>query len=122
MSVNVDVDVDAVVNTDVVLKLKYRPDSNVYKYDKYDELYAIELKRHFSRLSEDAQKEFNLFTDNLMVEKFINRNYLLDAITDFKKTDYFKTIKNEYELPHYAWVIFDDNSYNCRPYQPCVIS
>ncbi len=122
MSVNDNVNVDVDVNVDIVAKLKYRLDSNVYKYDKYDELYAIELKRHFSKLSEDAQKEFNLFTDNLMVEKFINRNALLDAITDFKRTDYFKKIENEFELPHYAWVIFDDNSYNCRPYQPCVIS
>ena len=107
---------------DTLTVLKYRPSSE-YKYDKHDELYAIELKRHFSRLSENAQTEFNLFTDNLMLEKFINRNYLLDAISDFKKTDYFKNItKDEYELPNYAWAIFDDNSYNYRPYQPCIIS
>jgi len=107
---------------DTVIVLKYRPGS-AYKYDKYDELYAMEMKRHFSRLSENAQTEFNLFTDNLMIETFINRNKLLDAIVDFKKTDYFKKItKDQYELPNYAWTIFDDNSYNCRPYQPCIIS
>jgi len=109
-------------DNDIVIVLKYRP-SPLYKFDNYDELYAIELKRHFSRLNENAQKEFNLFTDNLMIEKFINRNCLLDAIADFKKTDYFTTItQKEYDLPNYAWTIFDNNSFNCRPYQPCIIS
>ena len=108
-------------DNEIVNVLKYRPSSS-YTFDKYDEMYAMELKRHFSKLSENAKKEFNLFTDNLMIEKFINRNCLLDAIVGFKRTEYFKNIHNEYELPNYAWTIFDDNSFNCRPYQPCVIS
>jgi hypothetical protein len=113
---------DTVSVNDTLTVLKYRPGS-AYKYDNYDKLYAMEMKRHFSKLSENAQNEFNLFTDNLMIETFINRNKLLDAISDFKKTDYFKkTSKEQYELPNYAWIIFDDNSYNCRPYQPCIIS
>jgi hypothetical protein len=109
-------------DNEIVIVLKYRP-SPLYKFDNYDELYAMELKRHFSKLTENAQREFNLFTDNLMVEKFINRNCLLDAIVDFKKTDYFKNkCKDVYELPNYIWKNFDNNSYNFRPYQPCIIS
>jgi hypothetical protein len=107
-------------SSSIEMSLKYRPDSNVY--DNYDELYAMEMKRHFSKLSINAQNEFNLFTDNLMVEKFINNNKLMDAIKDFKKTEYFINIDNDFALPAFAWNVFDNESFNYRPWQPCVIS
>ena len=107
-------------SSSIKMTLKYRPHSNIY--DNGDELYTFEVKRHFSKLSINAQNEFNIFTDNLMVEKFINRNCLLDAIADFKKTEYFSNIDNEYVLPAFAWSIFDNESFNYRPWQPCVIS
>ena len=111
---------------------KYRPESNVY--DKYDELYALELQRHFSKLNSDLQIRFNLCTYNVMDEKYINRYKLLDAIEDFKKTEdfinYFSNNDNEdnennndikYKMKKYEWNHFCDQAFNYRPWQPCVI-
>ena len=105
---------DSANNFNFVFINKYRLNEN--HYDKFDEMYATVLKNHFNSLSLITQQEFNLFTNNLMDEKFIARYKLLDAISDFTKTEQFTNILSS-NLPQYAWTCFDNNAFNYRPYQ-----
>lgn len=89
---------------------KYRINPNLY--DHYDTLYATKLSEIFQQnIHSDAQESFNLFTENLMENKQISRNCLLDAIRDYEQT-------NGCDQLH---VSFTNVAFNYRPYQPCVI-
>jgi len=76
------------------------------KYDKHDEEYATQMKKY------DIPQEFRDFTDGLMDETHINRYAILQAIDDFQR----KHPEIRLSCP------FLDNSFNYRPYQPCIIS
>ena len=96
------------------------------KYDGFDTKYATELKISFDKLDLKLKNEFNLFTENLMIETQINRYLLLDAISDFEKKVRSKksneSIRNENEnennesVSHYLWKQFTENAFNYRPY------
>jgi hypothetical protein len=95
------------------------------KYDGFDTKYATELKISFDKLDLKLKNEFNLFTENLMIETQINRYSLLDAISDFekkvrsKKSNESIRNKNENEnesVSHYLWKQFTENAFNYRPY------
>ena len=82
------------------------------EYDIHDETYAKRLSEMFiieSYHNKIVQNQFNLFTDNLMNEKKINRYSLLNAIDDYKKTENGRA----YPLNN----IFEDCAFNFRPYQ-----
>ena len=84
---------------------KYR----VPNYDIFDEKYANQL----CSLLYKVPPTFNKFTDDLMDEPRINRHCLLNAISDYKKTElYVKFPLSE---------SFQNAAFNCRPHQPCVI-
>jgi hypothetical protein len=84
---------------------KYR----VPNYDIFDEKYANRLCSLYK-----VPPKFNKFTDGLMDESRINRQCLLTAISDYKKTElYVKFPLSE---------SFQDEAFNFRPYQSCVIS
>jgi hypothetical protein len=103
------------------------------KYDGFDTKYATELKISFDKLDLKLKNEFNLFTENLMIETQINRYSLLDAISDFEKKvrskksnesiRHYESIRNENEnenenesISHYLWKQFTENAFNYRPY------
>lgn len=95
------------------------------KYDGFDTKYATELKISFDKLDLKLKNEFNLFTENLMIETQINRYSLLDAISDFEKKvrskKSYESIRNENEnenesISHYLWKQFAENAFNYRPY------
>ena len=75
-------------------------------YDKSDEEYATQMKKY------QIPQEFRDFTEGLMDETYINRYGLLQAIDDFQRT------RPEIQLS----CAFQNGAFNCRPYQPCVIS
>jgi hypothetical protein len=86
---------------------KYRSCS----YDEYDGMYARCLKALFnSTMDEPIRRAFNEFTDGLMDEPRIRRNFLLDAIRDFEKQNIDRLS-----------TVFSNEAFNYRPYQPCVI-
>lgn len=87
-----------------------------YTYDIHDTTYAKTLHESFQNIDKQLQNEFNSFSDNLMLDKQINRFCLLDAIDDFKKSDNYK--KN---VINYHWINFIDLAFNCRPQQGCSI-
>lgn len=78
-------------------------------YDIHDETYAKTLKA-----IECDNAAFNTFTENLMDEPRINRYSLLDAIEAYN----LLTEAQVYPLSQR----FQDEAFNCRPYQPCIIS
>ena len=78
-------------------------------YDIHDETYAKTL-----RAIECDNAAFNTFTENLMDEPRINRYSLLDAIEAYN----LLTEAQVYPLSQR----FQDEAFNCRPYQPCIIS
>lgn len=103
-----EVAVTEAAQKDIVVK-KYRAAT----YDIHDKTYATELSEIFKREPADVQAAFNKFTDELMLEPAINRFSLLTAIDDYKESDANK------EFP--VGVTFQNNAFNCRPYQACVI-
>ena len=91
--------------------------SNVY--DNYDLLYANHMQYLYTYVELNIKNKFDIFTENLVYEKYINRNQLLNAIDNFKYKFVF-TIKNKDE--YLGWTKFSDEAFNYRPYQPCIIS
>ena len=96
-------------------------------YDKYDILYASHLKRMYTYVDDTIKLEFNKFTENLLDEKEITRNQLLNAIDNFPYKYQYKINKDENKdknkvIDFSAWIRFTDEAFNYRPYQPCVIS
>ena len=96
-------------------------------YDKYDILYASHMKRMYTYVDDTIKLEFNKFTENLLDEKEITRNQLLNAIDNFPYKYQYKINKDENKdknkvIDFSAWIRFTDEAFNYRPYQPCVIS
>ena len=85
-----------------------------YIFDRHDTDYATTLNRSFTSNDEITRQYFNEVTDNLMADKQISRNGLLDAIDDYKRSGY----NVDYPLS----TVFTDNAFNYRPWQGCVIS
>jgi len=86
-----------------------------YSYDIHDETYATKLKKVYREYTtESAQKAFDNFTDNLMLETHIHRYSLLNAIDEYNKTENGR----KFPLTDTYGSIFEDNAFNCRPYQP----
>ena len=83
---------------------KYRCPS----YDIHDETYAKTLRNI------EVNAVFNDFTQGLMNEPRINRFALLQAIDDYKAAGLQKVSPLS--------VQFEDQAFNCRPYQACVVS
>ena len=87
-----------------------------YSYDIHDETYATQLKRVYREYTtESAQKAFDNFTDNLMLETHIHRYSLLNAIDEYNKTEDGR----KFPLTATYGSIFEDNAFNFRPYQAC---
>jgi hypothetical protein len=85
-----------------------------YTYDIHDETYATRLKKLYKEYtSESAQKAFDHFTDNLMLETRIHRYSLLKAIDEYNKTE----DGQKFPLTNNDQSIFEDNAFNFRPYQ-----
>ena len=82
--------------------------------DIFNKMYADELKKTFSTLPTELQKEFEKFTENLMTDEYISRFKLLDATDAFYKKN-FRLCDTSYK-----WVNFTDNAFNYRPYQPAL--
>ena len=91
--------------------LPYRAPS----YDNCDREYATTLLNPFNRLSPTLRREFNEFTQNLMVEPQINCYKLMDAINDFEK-DNRSLIESDIDWGH-----FNCTAHNCKPHQPCCV-
>ena len=88
-------------------------------YYNFDELYARHLKLKYVYVEVDIKEKFNKHTEQLLDERYICRNKLLDAIDTFKyKSIIIKDIKDDYA----GWVRFTDEAFNYRPHQPCIIS
>ncbi len=84
--------------------LKYR----CYTYDIHDETYATTLRNI------EVNAVFNDFTQGLIDETRINRFSMLRAIDDYKAAGLQKVSPLS--------VQFEDEAFNCRPYQACVVS
>jgi hypothetical protein len=88
-------------------------------YDNFDELYARHLKNRYIYVEVDVKEAFNKHTENLLDEKYICRNKLLDAIDTFG----YKFMLNKKDKYEYSgWTKFTDEAFNYRPHQPCIIS
>jgi hypothetical protein len=88
-------------------------------YDNFDELYARHLQIKYLYVEVDIKKEFNKYTENLLDERYICRNKLLDAIDKFG----YKFMINKKDKYNYSgWTSFTDEAFNYRPHQPCIIS
>lgn len=88
-------------------------------YDNFDELYARHLKLKYVYVEVDIKEEFNKHTENLLDERYICRNKLLDAIDTFG----YKFMLNKKDKYEYSgWTKFTDEAFNYRPHQPCIIS
>jgi hypothetical protein len=79
--------------------------------DNFNKIYADRLKISYRTIPTDLRVEFDHFTHNLMAEKYINRNLLLEA------TGCFYTYFNHLCDATYTWQTFTDNAFNYRPYQ-----
>lgn len=90
------------------------------KYDKYDTMYSTKLNINFYKLEDEIKKHFNDFTNNLMDEKQINRNSLLDAVDEFQNNEKYKYLNLD-KNQNYEWVNFTNDAFNYRPYQPCIV-
>ena len=110
-------------------------------YDQYDILYAAHVKRMYTYVDDIIVLEFNKFTENLLDEKAITRNKLLNAIENFPYIYQYKINKDmndgkddtdmndgnldnkvNNKVDYTAWMRFTDEAFNFRPYQPCIIS
>lgn len=90
--------------------------------DQYDTMYATKLLEKFKILSPELQNAFQEFTKNLMDEKQIGRNSLLEAIDDFTKQQSNIGSNLIYDDNNYIfWVCFTDLAFNYRPYQGCSV-
>lgn len=79
-------------------------------YDKHDTTYADKLANiYYISHNQETKEKFNSFSEFLMDEPAINRNYLLDAIDDYNKTP------DSLEFPLSCY--FTDAAFNFRPYQ-----
>jgi len=80
-------------------------------YDNFDNLYTIRLVSVFKELPIEIQTNFQIFTNDLMNDHCINSYSLMDAINAFKikNNNIYKGVKE--------WKLFDDESYNYRPWQ-----
>ena len=88
--------------------------------EEYDTMYATKLLEVFKILSPELQTAFQEFTKNLMDEKQIGRNSLLNAIDDFTKQQ--STIgSNLIQYNEISWMRFTDLAFNYRPYQGCCV-
>ena len=87
--------------------------------DQYDTMYATKLLEVFKILSPELQTAFQEFTKNLMDEKQIGRNSLLNAIDDFTKQQ--TNIASTLIYDDIFWVRFMDLAFNYRPYQGCCV-
>ena len=99
------------VNTEIIIK-PYRCET----YNIHDTTYASKLCVSFYTLEEVIQSKFNIFTENLMNDKQIDRISLLRAIDDFTKSETDKIL-----FRHYTWLSFTDIAFNYRPHQNCCI-
>ena len=94
--------------TELTTFLPYRSGT----YDISDKDYAEKLRKYYNQyVSSQMKINFNRFSKNLINEEYINRYGLLNAISDFKKTDPFL---DSMEDP--MWDNFEDNAFNYRPY------
>ena len=93
--------------------------------DQYDTMYATKLLEVFKILSPELQTAFQEFTKNLMDEKQIGRNSLLNAIDDFTKQqsniDSNFINSNLIQNNEIHWMRFADLAFNYRPYQGCCL-
>lgn len=87
--------------------------------DQYDTMYATKLLEVFKILSLELKTAFQDFTKNLMDEKQIGRNSLLNAIDDFTKQQ--TNIASTLIYDDIFWVRFMDLAFNYRPYQGCCV-
>ena len=99
---------DAVPAAHLPELLPYR----AYLKDTFNEKYATKLTEIFNILPNNIKIAFNEFTKDLMKERYISRNKLLDAIADFRKENW-QLCDNSSDY----WTIFDNAAYNCRPWQ-----
>ena len=99
---------DAVPAAHVPELLPYR----AYLKDTFNEKYATKLTEIFNILPNNIKIAFNELTKDLMKERYISRNKLLDAIADFRKENW-QLCDNSSDY----WTIFDNAAYNCRPWQ-----
>lgn len=88
--------------------------------DEYDTMYATKLLEVFKILSPELQTAFQQFTTNLMDEKQIGRNSLLNAIDDFTKQQ-CAIGSNLIQYNEISWMRFTDLAFNYRPYQGCCV-
>ena len=99
---------------DDVSTLKLKP-YRITKYDEQDKTYATHMKYMYQNVDTNIKEQFDIFTENLLDDEYISRNNLLDAIQEFTK-------QNDNKVSCRSWGRFDDEAFNCRPYQPCCIS
>lgn len=94
--------------TELTTSLPYRAAT----YDNFDKIYANKISEYYNMyISKQMKNNFNKFSNNLMNDEYINRYGLLNAISDFKKTDpYLDSIEDP------MWSSFEDNVFNYRPY------
>ena len=90
-----------------------KPYRSIRDYTVSDKKYTDVLKKDFNNLPLGIQREFQLFTDNLMSDNCISSYQLLDAIQDFYKKN--KEICDG--TIYNSWKIFDDAAFNYRPWQ-----
>jgi hypothetical protein len=99
---------DAVPAAHLPELLPYR----AYLKDTFNEKYATKLTEIFNILPNNIKIAFNEFTKDLMKERYISRNKLLDAIADFRKENW-QLCDNSSNY----WTIFDNAAFNSRPWQ-----
>jgi hypothetical protein len=88
--------------------------------DQYDTMYATKLNELFKNLSSELQNAFQDFTKNLMDEKQIGRNSLLNAVDDFTKQQ-SNIGSSLIQYNEISWMRFTDLAFNYRPYQGCCV-
>lgn len=95
--------------------LKLERDQYKHTLDFHDETYALHMQKLYATyVEEKAQQAFNVFSEDLMSEPKLSRIALLDALKDFKRTDQY--VAEDWLL------VFEDEAFNFRPHQGCVIS
>ena len=99
---------EPVITTSTIMLKPYR----IIKYDDYDKKYATHMKSMYRNVDTNIKEQFDIFTENLLDDNYINRTSLIDAIHQFT----YYTNKNN------AWNLFTDAAFNYRPWQPCCIS
>jgi hypothetical protein len=99
---------EPVITTSTIILKPYR----IIKYDDYDKKYATHMKSMYRNVDTNIKEQFDIFTENLLDDNYINRTSLIDAIYQF----------TSYTNNNNAWNLFTDAAFNYRPWQPCCIS